>query len=107
MEWYSCWKHHWSLFFFGNDQGVAVTITAERYQDMIRNFLAHEMEEQGLEDMRFQQDGATAHIARSTIQLLSDVFSRTSGVAGCHALKRVQSCIANRGHHLADIIFQS
>lgn len=24
-----------------------------------------------------------------------------------NALKRAESCIANRGHHLADIIFQS
>ncbi|XP_076270109.1 uncharacterized protein LOC143202453 [Rhynchophorus ferrugineus] len=55
---------------------VAVTVTAERYQDMIRNFLVLETEEQGLEDMWLQQDGTTAHTARSTIQLLNDVFPR-------------------------------
>lgn len=43
---------------------------------MIRNFLVPQMEEQGLEDMWFQQDGATAHTARSTIQLLNDVSPR-------------------------------
>ncbi|KAF7282156.1 hypothetical protein GWI33_003081 [Rhynchophorus ferrugineus] len=43
---------------------------------MIRNFLAPEMEEQGLEDMWFQQDVATAQTARSTIKLLNDVFPR-------------------------------
>ncbi|KAF7271091.1 hypothetical protein GWI33_015977 [Rhynchophorus ferrugineus] len=125
------------------------------------------MEEQGLEGMWFQQDGATAHTNRSTIQLiqlLNDVFprrlfSRSGNLAWSsrfpnltapdfflwgfltpevyvnkpqtirylkdnisheieeirlqklqdvmkNALKRVQSCIANRGHHLADIIFQ-
>ncbi|XP_076254287.1 uncharacterized protein LOC143192681 [Rhynchophorus ferrugineus] len=64
-------------YFFENDQGVAVTVTAERYQDIIQNFLVTEIvEEQGLEDMWFQQDGATAHTARSTIQLLNDVFPR-------------------------------
>ncbi|KAF7285847.1 hypothetical protein GWI33_009819 [Rhynchophorus ferrugineus] len=32
-----------------------------------------------------------------------------SDVAGCHenVIKRAESCIANHGHHLADIIFQS
>jgi len=150
-------------YFFENDQGVAVTVTAERYQDMIRHFLVPEMEEQGLQDMWFQQDGATAHTARSTIQLLNDVFprrliSRNGDLAWParspdltapdfflwgflkskvyvnkpqtiqhlkdnirHAieeiqpemlhdvmknvLKRAESCIANRGHHLADILF--
>ncbi|KAF7278703.1 hypothetical protein GWI33_008080 [Rhynchophorus ferrugineus] len=54
-------------YFLENNQDVAVTVTAEQYQDMIRKFLVPEIEEQGLEDMWFQQDGATVHTARSTI----------------------------------------
>ncbi|KAF7275186.1 hypothetical protein GWI33_012102 [Rhynchophorus ferrugineus] len=34
---------------------------------------------------------------------------KSSDVSGCHEkyLKTAESCLANRGHHLADIIFQS
>ncbi|KAF7263185.1 hypothetical protein GWI33_003523 [Rhynchophorus ferrugineus] len=104
------------------------------------------MEERGLEDKWFQQDGATTHTVRLTIQLLNDVsprrlISRSSDLA-CPArspdltaldsflwdnirheieetqlqmlqdvmksvLRRAESCIENRGHHLADIISQS
>ncbi|KAF7277552.1 hypothetical protein GWI33_006893 [Rhynchophorus ferrugineus] len=97
---------------------------------MIRDILVPVMEEQGLEETRFQQDGATAHTAHSTIQLLNDVFprrliSRSGDLEWLakspdlpapdfflwdvmkNALKRAESCIANRGHHLADITFQS
>ncbi|KAF7278229.1 hypothetical protein GWI33_008586 [Rhynchophorus ferrugineus] len=84
-------------YFFENDKGVAITVTAEWYQDMIRNFLVPEMEEQGLEDMRLQQDGATAHTAQIQLQMLQDVMEN----------ERAESCIENRGHHLADIIFPS
>ncbi|KAF7283694.1 hypothetical protein GWI33_023190 [Rhynchophorus ferrugineus] len=115
--------------------------------------------------MWFQQDGSTAYTARSTVQLLNDVFprrliSRSGDLAWparspdltapdfflCgflkskvyvnkpqtiqhlkynirheieeiqhqmlqdvmkNALERAESCIANRGDHLADIIFRS
>ncbi|KAF7266175.1 hypothetical protein GWI33_020458 [Rhynchophorus ferrugineus] len=84
-----------------NDQGVAVTVTAERYQDMIRNFLVPDMEEQGPENTWFQQYEATAHTALEEIQpqMLQDVMK--------NALKLTENCMANRGHHLADIVFQS
>lgn len=35
-----------------------------------------EIEDQEVEDIRFREDEATAHIARSTTQLLNDDFSR-------------------------------
>ncbi|KAF7285962.1 hypothetical protein GWI33_008268 [Rhynchophorus ferrugineus] len=74
-------------YFFENDQGVAVTITAERYQGMIRDFL----------------------LASTRVHVVS-ANSRASDVAGCpekFVKKSRRNCIANRGHHLADIIFQS
>ncbi|KAF7265878.1 hypothetical protein GWI33_020625 [Rhynchophorus ferrugineus] len=74
-------------YFSENDQGVAVTFTPERYQDMIRNFLVVEMAEQELGDICPKS------------QMLEDVLK--------NALKRAESCIANRGHHLADKIIQS
>lgn len=61
------------LYFFENDRGVEVTDTAEWYQHMIRNFFVPEVEEQGLEDMWFQKDGANF---MTTIPLLNDIFPR-------------------------------
>jgi hypothetical protein len=48
------------------------TITAERYQELIMNFISLlEVDEQ---DCWFQQDEATAHTANSTMQMLSEFF---------------------------------
>ncbi|KAF7272594.1 hypothetical protein GWI33_014633, partial [Rhynchophorus ferrugineus] len=130
-------------YFFENDQGVAVTVTTERYHDMIRNFLVSEMDEQGTQDVWFQQDGATVHTppwpARSPDLTAPDIFLWSFLKSKVYVnklqtiqhlknnihheieknqpkmlqdvmknpLKRAESCIANRGHHLVDIIFQS
>ncbi|KAF7279967.1 hypothetical protein GWI33_006533 [Rhynchophorus ferrugineus] len=40
-------KNIFGPYFFENDHAVVITDTAERYQDMIRNFLVPEMEVQG------------------------------------------------------------
>ncbi|KAF7263986.1 hypothetical protein GWI33_000791 [Rhynchophorus ferrugineus] len=45
------------------------------------------------------QDNICHEIEEIQPQMLLDVMK--------NALKRAQSCIANRGHHLVDIIFQS
>jgi hypothetical protein len=50
-------------------------ITAERYQELIMNFISLlEVDEQ---DCWFQQDGATAHTENPTMQLMSEFFSRS------------------------------
>ncbi|KAF7284893.1 hypothetical protein GWI33_021418 [Rhynchophorus ferrugineus] len=117
-----------------------VNVTAGRYQDMIRNFLVPGTEEQGLEDIWFQQDGVTAHTAPRSPNLTTPDFFLWGFLKSkayvnkpqtiqhlkdnvCHeiediqrqmlqdvmknAFKRAESCIASRGHQLADIIFQS
>ncbi|KAF7270594.1 hypothetical protein GWI33_016452 [Rhynchophorus ferrugineus] len=58
---------HFVLSGLVNKQNI--TVTAERYEDMIRNFLMPEMEEQGLEDMWFEQDGAPTHTAQSEVNI--------------------------------------
>ncbi|KAF7285192.1 hypothetical protein GWI33_011729 [Rhynchophorus ferrugineus] len=101
------------------------------------------MEEQGLGNMRLQQDGATAHTAPwpaiSPDLTAPDVFLRGFLKSKVYvnkfqaiqhlkdnirheideiqpqmlqdvrkiALERVESCMANRDHRLADIMFQS
>ena len=48
-------------FFFENEQGAAVTVNGERYRVMLNEFLFPKIEEDDMEDIWIQQDGATCH----------------------------------------------
>jgi hypothetical protein len=50
-------------FFFENDNGAAVTVTAEWYVAMMENFLLPQLESLGIDpnNLCFQQDRATSH----------------------------------------------
>lgn len=52
-------------YFFQDVNGNAVTVTSQRYVDMLRTFLVPELRRRGLmlPDIWFQQDGATSHTA--------------------------------------------
>jgi hypothetical protein len=52
------------------------TITADRYQELVMNFISL-LEVDG-QDCWFQQDGATAHTANSTMQMSSEFFGGRS-----------------------------
>ena len=60
-------------YFFEDDDGNAVTVTGERYRAMLRNFLWPAIRNRVR--MWFQQDGATAHTARESMQLLRERFN--------------------------------
>ncbi|XP_045457214.1 uncharacterized protein LOC123667306 [Melitaea cinxia] len=64
-------------FFFENDQGATVTVTSERYIDMINIFFVPQLQEEGIDksSVWFQQDGATAHTARVSMGTLKALFS--------------------------------
>ena len=49
----------WGPYFF-EEEGVTLTVTSDRYCDMLRNFLRPKLDELE-EEVWFQQDGATAH----------------------------------------------
>ncbi|CAK9799243.1 Transposable element Tc3 transposase [Anthophora plagiata] len=73
------WCGFWSggiigPFFFENEQGNAVTVSGDRYRAMLSNFLFPKIEEDDIDDIWFQQDGATCHTANVTIDLLRTVF---------------------------------
>lgn len=73
------WCGFWSggiigPYFFENEQGRAVTVNGERYRRMIRNFLWPRLQEIDLANIFFQQDGATCHTARETLDLLAENF---------------------------------
>ena len=58
--------------FFKNDKKVAVNVNGIQYRAMIENFLRPEVENNP--QLRFQQDGVTAHTVRPTMALLCEIF---------------------------------
>ena len=59
-------------YFFEDDSGNTVTVTGERYRTMIQNFLKPAIQNRC--GLWFQQDGATSHTARESMQLLRQYF---------------------------------
>ncbi|GFV91438.1 hypothetical protein TNCV_2689011 [Trichonephila clavipes] len=54
--------------------GHNVTVNGDRYRAMITNFFIPELNNHDVQELWFQQDGATCHTARATIDLLKDTF---------------------------------
>ncbi|GFX39424.1 putative transposase [Trichonephila clavipes] len=61
-------------YFFKNDERHNVTVNGDRYRAMIANFFIPELNNQDVQELWFQQDGAKCHTARATIDLLKDMF---------------------------------
>ncbi|GFU13831.1 putative DD41D transposase [Trichonephila clavipes] len=61
-------------YFFKNDEGHNVTVNGDRYRAMITNLVIPELNNHDVQELWFQQDGATCHTARATIDLLKDTF---------------------------------
>ncbi|GFY34640.1 uncharacterized protein TNCV_1373311 [Trichonephila clavipes] len=55
-------------------RGHNVTVNGDRYKAMITNFFIPELNNHDVQELWFQQDGATCHTARATIDLLKDTF---------------------------------
>lgn len=61
-------------YFFEDEEGHAVTVNGIRYRQMIRNFLWFQLNGMDIQELWFQQDGATSHTSNETIQLLHERF---------------------------------
>ncbi|GFW05127.1 putative transposable element [Trichonephila clavipes] len=61
-------------YFFKTDEGHTVTVNGDRYRAMITNFFIPELNNHDVPELWFQQDGATCHTARATIDLLKYTF---------------------------------
>ncbi|GFX72643.1 DUF4817 domain-containing protein [Trichonephila clavipes] len=73
--WYALWAGGIiGSYFFKNDEGHNVTVNGDRYRAMITNFFIPELNNHDVQELWFQQDGATCHTARATIDLLKDTF---------------------------------
>ncbi|GFX69987.1 DUF4817 domain-containing protein [Trichonephila clavipes] len=62
------------LLFFKNDEGHYVTVNGDRYRAMITNFSIPELNNHDVQELWYQQEGATCHTASATIDLLKDTF---------------------------------
>lgn len=67
----------WGPYFFEED-GTTVTVTSNRYCEMLEHFLRPKLNdffhEYGQQNVWFQQDGATAHTARHSLGILREMF---------------------------------
>ncbi|GFU41638.1 uncharacterized protein TNCV_2793211 [Trichonephila clavipes] len=61
-------------YFFKNDEGHNITVNGDRYRAIITNFFIPELNNHHVQELWFQQDGATCHSACDTIHLLKDTF---------------------------------
>ncbi|GFW72534.1 uncharacterized protein TNCV_3797621 [Trichonephila clavipes] len=68
------WCALWAGGIFKNDEGHNVTVNGDRYTAMITNFFIPELNNHDVQELWFQQDGATCHTARATIDLLKDTL---------------------------------
>ncbi|GFS94086.1 uncharacterized protein TNCV_3785711 [Trichonephila clavipes] len=60
--------------YFKNDEGHNVTVNGDRYRAIVTNFFIPELNNHDVQELWFQQDGATCHTARATTDLLKDVW---------------------------------
>ncbi|GFX58621.1 uncharacterized protein TNCV_418001 [Trichonephila clavipes] len=67
------WWNHWSVL-LQKREGHNVTVNGDRYRAMITNVFITELNNHDFQELWFQQDGATCHTARVTIDLLKDTF---------------------------------
>lgn len=61
-------------YFFEDDDGKTTTVNGERYRAMIKDIVMPIVRRNGLVNYWFQQDGATCHTARATINFLRPLF---------------------------------
>ena len=64
---------HWALF-FENKAAAAVSVNILRYRIIINEFSWPELEDMDVDDVYFQQEGATCHTSGKTIGLLLKKF---------------------------------
>jgi hypothetical protein len=60
--------------YFFEEGGITVTVTSDRYIEMLENFLRPQMEEMDVAGAWFQQNGATAYTAWRSMQVLREMF---------------------------------
>jgi hypothetical protein len=64
-------------YFFEDEVGRTLTVNSALYTEMLRTFLEQELQRPGVgtQTLWFQQNGATAHTARTAMRVLNEMFS--------------------------------
>ena len=62
-------------YFFPDEQDRYITENGKRYRSMITEYFWSQLDDMGLEDMWFRQDGATSHTSNVIINLLETKFA--------------------------------
>ena len=78
--------------FFENEQGLAVTVSDDYYRVMLNEFLFTEIEEENIDNIWFQQNGATCHTAEATLDVLHTVFEDRIISRRTHVIWPPQNC---------------
>lgn len=63
-------------YFFESEDGSATTVTSARYVEMLQTFFTPRLHDLNIENMWFQQDGATSHTARQSMAAVRQLFGR-------------------------------
>ncbi|GFV68675.1 uncharacterized protein TNCV_3001341 [Trichonephila clavipes] len=63
--WCALWAGGIIIPYFKNDEGHNATVNGDRYRAMITNFYIPELNNHDVQELWFQQDGATCHTARA------------------------------------------
>jgi hypothetical protein len=65
-----------SVLIFFEEDNASVTVTSAHYIKMLNPFLLRELCRRSInmQQIWFQQDGATAHMARASMQVVRDMF---------------------------------
>ena len=83
-------------FFFEKEQGEAVKVNGDRYRTMLNEFLFTKIEEQHIGKIWFQQDGATCHTAKATLDVLRPVFEDRIISHRADVVSPARSCVRHR-----------
>ncbi|GFS60271.1 uncharacterized protein TNCV_2827491 [Trichonephila clavipes] len=86
-------------YFFKKDDGHNVTVNGDRYRAMITNFFIPELNNNDVQALWFQQEGATCHTARATIDLLKDTFGDRLILRFGPVNRRPRSCDSTPLHY--------
>ena len=83
------WCGFWSkgiigTFFFENEQWEAVTVNGDRYRVMLNEFLFTKIQEEDIDNIRFQQDDATCRTTEATLDVFRLVFEDRIISSWCH-----------------------
>jgi hypothetical protein len=63
-------------YYFEDEAGMSVTVNSVSYTEMLGTFLEPDLQRLGVENhtVWFQQDGATAHTARTAMRVRTEMF---------------------------------